>query len=411
MANLPPVPHNTDFQDKKSGRITQPWLQWLELLRGILNSASSGLGSILHNDLLGVTPDQHHDREHEHTESDGSGRVSYLSLLDVPIGVEVHSNTSHVTTGFPGESVPGDGPNQGSSLSVARLDHQHQRESFGVPGPSNFRDVVAEGESLSVARADHRHGREQVTFPLPTDGEDGDPGPPGPTGTAGPAGATGPTGPPGATGPSIGPMGPPGWDADPPEEPLMMFGPTGPSGPIGLQGPTGAQGPAGLDGDSDEEPPLVLTPYTPRQQYVRIGTVDELISTTVWTTATAALFSSAALREVKVGDIVMVYWKVNNTHGATSGFQELAFYVSAGTGTLLNFHSAAGAIATTSPGTAINRTGVSGVSGIWRDSGVHPCYCSVAGTVTLSFTGTTSGSNAAASTTTVRIEWYRPLIV
>lgn len=54
-------------------------------------------------------------------------------------------------------------------------------------------------------------------------------GPPGPTGAAGAAGATGATGPQGL-------IGPPGWDAEPPDEPLMIPGPTGATGPAGAGG-------------------------------------------------------------------------------------------------------------------------------------------------------------------------------
>jgi len=89
-----------------------------------------------HAALQNVTANQHHAKSHTHDGSDGSGVVSYDSLTDQPTEVVEHSNVSHVTTGFPGTSAPGDGTQQGSSTSVARLDHQHAREdtigSFGT---------------------------------------------------------------------------------------------------------------------------------------------------------------------------------------------------------------------------------------------------------------------------------------
>jgi len=81
MPPLPPVPHNTDFQEKGSQRISQPWLQWLEMLRQLIAEG----GSLSHNDLTDVTPDQHHPQEHEHDGTDGSGTVSYNDLTDIGI--------------------------------------------------------------------------------------------------------------------------------------------------------------------------------------------------------------------------------------------------------------------------------------------------------------------------------------
>jgi len=113
-----------------------------------------------HAVLQNVTANQHHAKSHTHDGSDGSGVVSYDSLTDQPTEIVEHSNTSHVTIGFPEASAPGDGTQQGSSTSVARLDHQHARESFNTPGISHPGDGQSEGNSNSVARADHRHGRE-----------------------------------------------------------------------------------------------------------------------------------------------------------------------------------------------------------------------------------------------------------
>jgi len=80
---LPPVPYQTDFQDKKVGRITQPWLQWLEQLRSTLNRLVEGQGTLLHDELTDVSSDQHHGKSHVHL-NDGSGTVSYNSLDDLP---------------------------------------------------------------------------------------------------------------------------------------------------------------------------------------------------------------------------------------------------------------------------------------------------------------------------------------
>ena len=82
-----------------------------------------------HAVLQNVTANQHHAKSHTHDGSDGSGVVSYDSLTDQPTEVVEHSNISHVTIGFPEASAPGDGTQQGSSTSVARLDHQHSREN------------------------------------------------------------------------------------------------------------------------------------------------------------------------------------------------------------------------------------------------------------------------------------------
>jgi len=134
---------------------------------------------------------------------------------------------------------------------------------------------------------------------------------------------------------------------------------------------------------------------------------DELDVTSVWTTAVTALFSSGS-RTVQVGDLVKIHFRTRVIHGAVAGFQEFAGYQSAGTATLLNISSAGTAVAVTSPGTAISRDN-SAALGVWVNSGIYVMYVSVAGTVTLSFTGTTGGSNATTSSTALRIEWWRPL--
>jgi hypothetical protein len=89
-----------------------------------------------HAELQNVTANQHHAKSHTHNGADGSGTVSYDSLADLPSsGVTVHDNDAHTTTGFPAASAPGDTTQQGSSLSVARLDHKHSREnSLGAFG-------------------------------------------------------------------------------------------------------------------------------------------------------------------------------------------------------------------------------------------------------------------------------------
>jgi hypothetical protein len=82
-----------------------------------------------HEALLDVTPNQHHAKLHQHDGLDGSGFISYISLTDKPTTVTNHNNVSHVTTGVPGSSAPGDTAQQGSSESVSRLDHRHSREN------------------------------------------------------------------------------------------------------------------------------------------------------------------------------------------------------------------------------------------------------------------------------------------
>jgi hypothetical protein len=78
-----------------------------------------------------------------------------------------HGNSVHTTTGTPGNSAVGDSAAQGSSASVARLDHVHGRESFAIPGPSAVGDSAAAGSASTVAHSDHVHGRE--AFATPTD--------------------------------------------------------------------------------------------------------------------------------------------------------------------------------------------------------------------------------------------------
>jgi len=153
-----------------------------------------------HAELQNVTSDQHHAKSHTHSGADGSGTVSYDSLADLPSsGVTTHDNDSHVTIGFPGASAPGDSIQQGTSLSVSRLDHKHGREGFGTPIGSFPGDGVSDGTSAAVSRADHRHGREgQQAFFLP--GEDGQDGQDGFPGTPGAQGLQGSQGPPGLSG-------------------------------------------------------------------------------------------------------------------------------------------------------------------------------------------------------------------
>lgn len=153
-----------------------------------------------HAELQNVTSDQHHAKSHTHSGADGSGTVSYDSLSDLPSsGVTLHDNDSHETIGFPASSAPGDSTQQGTSLSVARLDHKHAREAFGIPHGSFPGDGADIGSSASISRADHRHGREgQQALFLP--GEDGQDGQDGFPGTPGPQGLQGFQGPPGLSG-------------------------------------------------------------------------------------------------------------------------------------------------------------------------------------------------------------------
>jgi hypothetical protein len=58
---------------------------------------------------------------------------------------------------------------------------------------------------------------------------------PGPAGPAGATGGAGTPGAPGVAGPA-GVVGPPGWDAEAPEEPLLIPGPAGATGPQGAPG-------------------------------------------------------------------------------------------------------------------------------------------------------------------------------
>jgi hypothetical protein len=91
--SLPPVPYQTDFQDKTTTRITQPWLQWLEQLRSTLNRLTTGQGTLLHDELTDVSTDQHHAEVHTHLNGD-SGAVSHVELTNVTINQ--HHDKSHV---------------------------------------------------------------------------------------------------------------------------------------------------------------------------------------------------------------------------------------------------------------------------------------------------------------------------
>lgn len=98
MSVLPPVPHNTPFQDDKTQRITPPWLRWLDLLRSKLNATSGGGGVSDHEALSNVTSDQHHAQEHTHLSSFGetTALTAYRAI-----------------------------PASGSSSSLSRSDHNH----------------------------------------------------------------------------------------------------------------------------------------------------------------------------------------------------------------------------------------------------------------------------------------------
>jgi len=95
---LPPVPYQTDFQDQKAGRITQPWLQWLEQLRNTLNRLAEGRGTTLHEALTDVTSDQHHAEIHTHV-------LSFGAVTDL--------TDYNLTT------------DDGSSTTLSRSDHSH----------------------------------------------------------------------------------------------------------------------------------------------------------------------------------------------------------------------------------------------------------------------------------------------
>jgi len=88
---IPPIPYTTKFQDKESGAITQPWLQWLELLRRQINDESTLVVS--HDELADVTNNQHHNKEHAHDGLDGSGLVNFDSLTNPQAIDHEHSGT------------------------------------------------------------------------------------------------------------------------------------------------------------------------------------------------------------------------------------------------------------------------------------------------------------------------------
>lgn len=79
-------------------------------------------GPISHNDLTDVTANQHH--------------------------AQVHNNNDHTTTGTPGNSTLADVAAQGSSASIARLDHKHGRESYDTPYTFPFETLYEWAEDL-----------------------------------------------------------------------------------------------------------------------------------------------------------------------------------------------------------------------------------------------------------------------
>lgn len=126
-------------------------------------------GTLAHSALSSVTADQHHAQVHAIGGADHTGTLAHSALATVTADqhhAQSHGNTDHTTTGTPGSSALGDAAAQGSSASVARLDHVHGREAFGTPGSSAAADTVSAGAATTVARSDHRHGREarQVTI-------------------------------------------------------------------------------------------------------------------------------------------------------------------------------------------------------------------------------------------------------
>jgi hypothetical protein len=136
-----------------------------------------------------------------------------------------------------------------------------------------------------------------------------------------------------------------------------------------------------------------------------VQATESFLSTAVWTTATTALFSTAS-RTVVAGQWIMISIKTNVTHGATGGQETFGVYRSAGTALLLNNTPLGSALATSSPGSTISLLNVLANQNTHK-SEVNWLYVSVGGTVTLSFTGTTTGSNAAASTSNTKVEFFR----
>lgn len=92
------------------------------------HSGASEAGTISHGDLTSVSANQHHN--------------------------QAHNNTDHTTTGTPGSSTFGDAAAQGSSESVARLDHAHGREANPVTAHEAASDPHT---GYRLESADHSH--------------------------------------------------------------------------------------------------------------------------------------------------------------------------------------------------------------------------------------------------------------
>jgi hypothetical protein len=130
--SLPPIPHTTVFQDSKTGRISQPWLQWLEFLRQEA-TARNEQGTLAHTDLTGVTADQHHDEVHTHTSSTA---ISHLDLSTVT--TDQHHAKSHIHDGADGSGLV---------------------NYFGsVVSETSYGQASVDGVLGTISRSDHTHG-------------------------------------------------------------------------------------------------------------------------------------------------------------------------------------------------------------------------------------------------------------
>jgi len=147
--SLPPIPHTTAFQDSKTGRISQPWLQWLEFLRQEA-TARNEQGTLAHTDLTGVTADQHHDEVHTHASSTA---ISHLDLSTVT--TDQHHAKSHIHDGtddsglvnYFGSVVPETSYSQASANGVlgtiSRSDHTHGTPAAsGTQALASFRQIA-----------------------------------------------------------------------------------------------------------------------------------------------------------------------------------------------------------------------------------------------------------------------------
>jgi hypothetical protein len=111
------------------------------------HDGSDGSGSVDHGDLTGVTADQHHAKAHNHTVADGTGTVQHKDLggLDTNLAATSlhHTLGSGATQAAPGNHVHGDGELLSSHTQLADvLPDQHHTQLHNIFDETHHGDVA-----------------------------------------------------------------------------------------------------------------------------------------------------------------------------------------------------------------------------------------------------------------------------